>query len=63
LPECRLYDQLFDVTRSAAEFIAAIQSSIQAGSLDPRAVQRLACARSNSCDRVVERLLNWLPLP
>jgi hypothetical protein len=61
LPECLLYDQLFDVVASNDEFIGSVQSILDAHSDDGRAHQRFEWARANSCHRVVDRLLDWLP--
>jgi glycosyltransferase involved in cell wall biosynthesis len=61
LPECQLYAHLFDVTDDAGSFLAAVGSILEAGSNDGRAQARFDWARHNSCARVVERFLSWLP--
>ena len=61
-PECRLYEDLFPVASSNDEFIAAVGSILEAGSDDGRSSLRFDWARANTCGRVVERLLDWLPL-
>ena len=62
LPECRLHDALFDVAATAEGFLAAIARIVAAGSDDGRAELRHAYAVDHSCARVVERLLDWLPV-
>ncbi|MDR3632814.1 MAG: glycosyltransferase [Isosphaeraceae bacterium] len=62
LPECRLYDQLFHVAADEAEFIDAVREILALGSDDGRAPQRFDWASSNTCQRVAERLLDWLPV-
>jgi teichuronic acid biosynthesis glycosyltransferase TuaH len=62
LPECRLYEGLFHVASSNDEFIAAVGSILAAGSDDGRSSLRFDWARANTCGRVVERFLDWLPL-
>jgi hypothetical protein len=61
LPECQLYDQLFHVADSTEDFIAAVRSILDAHSDDGRAAQRFEWARANTCRRVVDRFLSWLP--
>jgi teichuronic acid biosynthesis glycosyltransferase TuaH len=61
IPECRLYDELFDVAESDAGFIAAVQSILDRGSDDGRAEARHEFARRNTCACMVERFLSWLP--
>jgi hypothetical protein len=61
LPECRLYDHLFHVAASTEEFIEAVRSILETQSDDGRAQLRFEWARDNTCRRVVERLLSWLP--
>ncbi len=60
LPECRLYDQLFDVAEDTDQFLRAIERLIRQPD-DGRIWDRHAHARANTCSRVVERLLDWLP--
>ncbi|HEV3166471.1 MAG TPA: glycosyltransferase, partial [Isosphaeraceae bacterium] len=60
LPECQLYNHLFDVVSDPASFLAAAASIVSRGSDDGRAAVRFEWARQNSCQRVVERLLSWL---
>jgi glycosyltransferase involved in cell wall biosynthesis len=60
LPECRLCTDLFHVTAGADAFVAAVQSILDAGSDDGRAERRFEWARDHSCERVAERLLDWL---
>ena len=61
VPECQLYDHLFHVAASADEFIASVRSILDAHSDDGRSGQRFDWARANTCRRVVDRLLSWLP--
>ena len=61
LPECRLYGDLFDVAEDTGSFLDAVRGLLAAGSDDGRAAARFAWARANTCRRVVERLLDWLP--
>jgi hypothetical protein len=61
LPECQLYGHLFDVVADSGAFLDAVRAILAAGSDDGRAAQRFEWARANSCQRVVERFLDWLP--
>ena len=61
LPECRLYDHLFDVADDAGAFIEAVAAVLDAGSDDGRAEMRHRYALQNTCARVADRLLDWLP--
>ena len=61
LPECRLYEHLFDVAPDLDAFLAAVRRILAAGSDDGRAAARHDWARANTCERVAERLLGWLP--
>ncbi|HEX8203867.1 MAG TPA: glycosyltransferase [Isosphaeraceae bacterium] len=61
LPECQLYGHLFDVVADTGAFLDAVRAILAAGSDDGRAAQRFEWARANSCQRVVERFLDWLP--
>jgi len=61
LPECRLYDHLFEVADSPAEFIAAVRSIVAAESDDGRAASRFEWAQAHTCRHVVDRLIDWLP--
>lgn len=61
LPECRLYDHLFDVAADSDAYLDAVMRILDAGSDDGRAADRHAWARDHSCQRVVERFLDWLP--
>jgi hypothetical protein len=61
LPECQLYDHLFHVAASAEDFIASVRDILDSHSDDGRAAQRFDWAHANTCSRVVDRLLSWLP--
>lgn len=61
LPECRLYERLFDVVDSTEAFLDRIAAIVRGGSDDGRAELRYDWARSHSCEQVVNRLLEWLP--
>jgi len=61
LPECRLYAHLFDVAPDADAFLGAVGAILDSGSDDGLAASRHAWARENTCRRVVDRLLDWLP--
>lgn len=60
LPECLLYDQLFDVAPDTESFLAAIDRLLRQPD-DGLIGERHAHAQANTCSRVVERLLDWLP--
>lgn len=59
LPECRLYEDLFDVVPSD-HFSDAVKDRLARGPDDGRAALRLDFARENSCRNVAERLLDWI---
>jgi glycosyltransferase involved in cell wall biosynthesis len=61
VPECQLYDHLFHVAASTDDFIAAVRAILEAQSDDGRALLRYDWARANTCRKVAERLLSWLP--
>jgi hypothetical protein len=61
LPECQLYDQLFHVAATPEDFVASVRGILDAHSDDGRATLRFDWARANTCRRVVDRLLSWLP--
>jgi teichuronic acid biosynthesis glycosyltransferase TuaH len=61
LPECQLYGHLFDVAAEPDEFLADVAAILAAGSDDHRSGVRFDWAHANSCRRVVERFLSWLP--
>jgi hypothetical protein len=61
LPECRLYHDLFDVAESPGDFLHAVRRLVLDGSDDGRASHRHAWAEANTCRRVVERFLDWIP--
>lgn len=60
IPECLLYRDLFDVAPDSAGFIAAVRSILDARSDDGRVGARHEHAKRNTCERVAERLLDWL---
>jgi glycosyltransferase involved in cell wall biosynthesis len=57
LPECRLYEHLFDVAVDADAFIAAIRRIVASGSNDGRARLRWHAAREATWERTAARLL------
>jgi glycosyltransferase involved in cell wall biosynthesis len=61
LPECRLYERLFDVVGTPEAFLDRVAAIVADGSDDGRAEARFAWAREHTCERVAERLLGWLP--
>ena len=61
LPECQLYDHLFHVAETETDFLSAVRTILSTHSDDGRAAQRFDWARANSCHRIVDRLLDWLP--
>jgi hypothetical protein len=61
LPECQLYDHLFDVAGDDEAFVAAVAAILDARSDDGRAPERFEWARDHSCRRVAERFLSWVP--
>lgn len=60
LPECCLYEHLFDVTAGREAFVSAVGSILARGSDDGRSGDRHAWAVENSCKRVADRLLSWV---
>ncbi len=60
LPECRLYERLFDVVETPEAFLDRIGAIVAEGSDDGRAASRYDWARSHSCEHVVGQLLDWL---
>lgn len=60
LPECRLYEHLFDVTPADDAFVRSVRAIVAAGSDDGRASQRFDWARANTCRNVADRLIDWL---
>jgi teichuronic acid biosynthesis glycosyltransferase TuaH len=61
LPECRLYEALFDVVATAEQFVEVVRTLEATGFDDGKAELRHSWAVENSCARTVERLLDWLP--
>ena len=61
IPECRLYDRLFDVAETDDAFLDAVRAVVDAGSDDGRAALRHHWAQSNTCRDVADRLLDWIP--
>lgn len=57
LPECRLYDGLFEIAESADEFIAAIRTIVENGSDDGLAAERWRAARDWTWERTSKSLL------
>jgi hypothetical protein len=62
LPECRLYEHLFDVLPDHTSFLDAIATLIGRGFDDGRAAKRHAWASENTCAKTVARFLEWVPL-
>jgi glycosyltransferase involved in cell wall biosynthesis len=62
LPECRLYERLFHVTDSTEGFLTAVADALAIGEDDPKIDERFQWAHAHTCERVVERLLDWLPV-
>jgi teichuronic acid biosynthesis glycosyltransferase TuaH len=60
LPECLLYEHLFDVAAGDDAFLAAVGRILAAGSDDGRASDRHEWARAHTCERVAERFLDWI---
>ncbi len=60
LPECRLYESLFDVAVDHDAFIAAVGSILARDSNDGRCLERHAWARAHACPRVAEQILDWV---
>jgi teichuronic acid biosynthesis glycosyltransferase TuaH len=60
LPECLLYERLFDVARDHDEFLERADRILTAGSDDGRAAERRTHAAENTCSKVANRLLDWL---
>ncbi|HEU5116271.1 MAG TPA: glycosyltransferase [Isosphaeraceae bacterium] len=61
LPECRLYTHLFDVAEDAEAFLDSVGRVTLSGGDPVQARARHAHALENTCARVAERLLSWLP--
>jgi glycosyltransferase involved in cell wall biosynthesis len=61
LPECRLHEDLFDVTDSTESFLHAIAAHLGGPPDDAKIAARFAWATENRCSNVVERFLDWLP--
>jgi len=59
LPECCLYDSLFDVVEPD-DFADAVVQRLRQGPDDGRAGLRLDEARAHSCSNVAGRLLDWI---
>lgn len=57
LPECRLYDHLFDVAESPAAFSSAVRSVVSRGSDDGRASLRWEAARAATWERTSAAML------
>ena len=62
LPECLLYQGLFDVAADADEFLAQTRAALDDRRDDDRAWKRFEWASEHSCRRVVEKFLDWLPV-
>ncbi len=62
LPECRLYEHLFDVVADADSFVEAVRGLIERGEDNERADARFDWACEHTCGRVADRLLDWLPV-
>ncbi len=66
LPECRLYDELFDVAPDADAFLDAVAALLARGHDDDRARARHAWAKANTCEpgrRAAARLAPVLKPP
>lgn len=62
VPECRLYEDLFRVTSDHEAFIEGVRAIVATGSDDGLALARYEWAREHTCRRVVDQLLDWLPI-
>jgi hypothetical protein len=60
LPECRLYDHLFEVAGSAEAFVEAVRRVVDQGSDDGRAALRWETARATTWERTSAALLSRL---
>ncbi len=60
LPECLLYEHLFDVASDTEGFIEATRTVLARGEDSHRAWKRYEWARQNTCARVAERFLDWV---
>jgi glycosyltransferase involved in cell wall biosynthesis len=58
LPECRLYDHLFEVAESPEDFSAAVRRVVDQGSDDGRATLRWETARATTWERTSAMLLD-----
>ncbi|APW59651.1 glycosyltransferase [Paludisphaera borealis] len=62
IPECQLYDELFDVAATREAFVGAVDATLRQGSDDGRAAARHAWARAHSCAAVAAGVLATLNL-
>ena len=60
VPECRLYDHLFDVVDDQEAFVAAVRRVVDRGSDDGRAWLRWETARATTWERTSETLLDLI---
>jgi teichuronic acid biosynthesis glycosyltransferase TuaH len=61
LPECLLYQELFEVAGDHDSFLEAVKTVLSIGEDKVRSAERHAYAMEHTCKKTVERLLNWLP--
>ena len=60
LPECRLYDHLFDVADDDETFVAMARLRADGEPGRDRADARFSWATANSCGKIADRFLDWL---
>lgn len=60
VPECRLYDHLFEVADTPSDFVAAVRKVVDQGSDDGRASLRWTTARDFTWERTAAALLRHL---
>jgi glycosyltransferase involved in cell wall biosynthesis len=60
VPECRLYDHLFEVADTPSDFVAAVRKVVDQGSDDGRATLRWTTARDFTWERTSATLLRHL---
>ena len=60
IPECRLYDHLFDVAENHDAFLNSVSAIVARGSNDGRAALRYDHARAHTCGLVAQRVLQVL---
>ena len=61
LPECLLYSELFHVAADSEAFVDRVRDAIDGDPDTQKAWKRFAWAQDNTCAKVAQRFLDWLP--